>query len=167
MNKEIFKKIEGKLYNYFRDKKLIYTLKDNIACIEKRIIEIEEDIKNVNVSVDLYRSTEFAERVQTSLKAGSNFENQICDEIGKLEKEHIFLLSKLLKNKRKLREQQIYINSFDKKIECLTEEDRQFLELKYGDRESIISITRKLNIAKATVYRKRDELVYLVSLLID
>ena len=30
MNKEIFKRTENKLYNYYKEKKMMYTLKDNI-----------------------------------------------------------------------------------------------------------------------------------------
>lgn len=166
MNKEMFKKIEGKLYNYFKEKKMIYTLKDNIISLEKRLEEIQEDIKYINVSVDTYKSVGFDERVQTSLKAGSTFENQICSEIGKLEQEYTFMLRKILKAKRQLRDSENYINKFNSKMEMLEEEDKKFLELKYGDSASIITIARKMNIAQSTAYRKREEMIEMVYKLI-
>lgn len=166
MNKEILKKTESKLYNYYKEKKMMYTLKDNIINLEKRLEEIKEDIKYINVSVDDYKSVGFDERVQTSLKAGSIFENQICAEIGKLEQEYTFMLRKILKAKRQLRDSENYINKFNSKMEMLEEEDKKFLELKYGDSASITTIARKMNIAQSTAYRKREEMIEMVYKLI-
>lgn len=159
MNKEIFKRIEGKLYNYYKEKKMIYILKDNILNLEKRLEEVKQDIKYINVSVDDYKSAGFGERVQTSLKAGSTFENQICTEIGKLEQEYTFMLRKILKTKRQLRESKNYIKTFNNKLESLGEEDKRFLELKYSSKESMVAIARKLNIAEITAYRKREDIL--------
>lgn len=166
MNKEMFNKIESKLYNYFKNKKTIYSLKDKITNLENKLNKIKEDIKCINITIDDYKSVGFDERVQTSLKAGSTFENQICAEIGKLEEEYIITFRKLLKTKRDLRDKEDYINSFKSKINILEEEDKRFLELKYADSESILTIARKLNIAQATAYRKREEIVEMMYKLI-
>ena len=55
---------------------MMYILKDNIINLEKRLEEIKEDIKYINVSVDDYKSAGFNERVQTSLKAGSTLDRK-------------------------------------------------------------------------------------------
>ena len=159
MNKEIFKRTENKLYNYYKEKKMMYTLKDNIINLEKRLEEIKEDIKYINVSVDDYKSAGFNERVQTSLKAGSVFENQICAEIGKLEQEYTFMLRKILKAKRQLRESKNNIKNFNNKLEMLEEEEKKFLELKYSSKASMTAISRTLNIAEITAYRKREDIL--------
>lgn len=159
MNKEMFKKIESKLYNYFKNKKTIYSLKDKITNLENKLNKIKEDIKCINITIDDYKSVGFDERVQTSLKAGSVFENQICSEIGKLEQEYTFMLRKILKAKRQLRESKNYIKNFNNKLEMLEEEEKKFLELKYSSKASMTAISRKLNIAEITAYRKRDDIL--------
>ena len=45
----------------------------------------------------------------------------------------------------------------------LQEEDKRFLELKYGDKKNILQISLRLNIAQATAYRKREELVEVIA----
>ena len=47
----------------------------------------------------------------------------------------------------------------DLNLKTLNEEDRRYIELKYGDGKSPIAISRSLNIAQATAYRKREEVI--------
>ncbi|WP_415330922.1 hypothetical protein [Clostridium perfringens] len=51
----------------------------------------------------------------------------------------------------------------DLNLSTLNEEDRRFIELKYGDEKSILAISQSLNIAQATAYRKREEIIELVA----
>ena len=44
-------------------------------------------------------------------------------------------------------------------VEQLNEEDKRFIELKYGDKENLLYISIKLNMSKTTAYRKREEIV--------
>ncbi|WP_368235647.1 hypothetical protein [Clostridium perfringens] len=50
----------------------------------------------------------------------------------------------------------------DLNLSTLNEEDRRFIELKYGDDKSILAISQSLNIAQATAYRKMEEIIELV-----
>lgn len=164
MDKELFDKTEESLYKYFKYKKKIYKLKGRESYLENRLIEIESDIKNANVTIDYYQNrTGISERVQTSSKGTSFAEEQICREIGKLEREHIITTKKLFRIRADIRYLNDYVSNMDLNLSTLNEEDRRFIELKYGDKKSILAISQSLNIAQATAYRKREEIIELVA----
>ena len=139
MDKTLFKKTEGSLYRYFKYKKKIYRLKERVGYLENRLIGIEEDIKNANVTIDYYQNgIGISERVQTSSNGISFAESQICKEIGKLEREHITITKKIFRIKADIR----YLNDFVEDMD---------LNLK--------TLNRSINIAQATAYRKREEVI--------
>lgn len=47
----------------------------------------------------------------------------------------------------------------DCNINMLDEESKRFLELKYSDKAKVVAIARKMNMAEATVYRIREEII--------
>ena len=97
-------------------------------------------------------------------RQGTSFaEEQICREIGKLEREHITITKKLFRTRADIRYLNDYVRNMDLNLTTLNEEDRRFIELKYGDEKSILSISQSLNIAQATAYRKREEIIELVA----
>lgn len=160
MDKELFRKTEGKLYRYYESKKKIYRIKEDIARLEREIETIEYDIRHSNVIIDYYQNgTGIQERVQSSSTGTSYAEAEMCKQIERLEKEHIDKAKKVLKNRSKIRDMERYIDYMDRNIRMLQEEDKRFLELKYGDKKNILQISMRLNIAQATAYRKREELV--------
>ena len=164
MDKELFRKTEGKLYRYYESKKKIYSIKEDIAGLEREIKTIEYDIRHSNVTIDYYQNgIGIQERVQSSSTGTSYAENEMCKQIERLEKEHVEKTKKLLKNKAKIRELERYIDYMDRNIRMLQEEDKRFLELKYGDKKNILQISMRLNIAQATAYRKREELVEVIA----
>ncbi|XZH20809.1 transcriptional regulator [Clostridium perfringens] len=164
MDKNIFRKTEEALYKYFKYKKKIYRLKGRESYLGNRLLEIEEDIKNANVTIDYYQNgTGIFERVQTSSKGISFAESQICKEIEKLEREHITITKKIFRIKADIRYLSDYVSNMDLNLSTLNEEDRRFIELKYGDEKSILAISQSLNIAQATAYRKREEIIELVA----
>lgn len=164
MDKTLFEETEKALYKYFKYKKKIYKLEGRAKYLENRLDVIEEDIKNANVTIDYYQNgTGISERVQTSSKGTSFAEEQICREIGKLEREHIIIMKKLFRTRADIRYLNDYVSNMDLNLNTLNEEDRRFVELKYGDKKSILAISQSLNIAQATAYRKREEVVYKVA----
>lgn len=164
MDKTLFNKTENVLKKYFKYKKKIYKLKGREGYLENRLIEIESDIKNANVTIDYYQNgMGISERVQTSSKGTSFAEEQICREIGKLEREHITITKKLFRTRADIRYLNDYVRNMDLNLSTLNEEDRRFIELKYGDEKSILAISQSLNIAQATAYRKREEVIYKVA----
>lgn len=164
MDKELFRKTEGKLYRYYASKKKIYSTKEDVARLEREIKSIEYDIRHSNVTIDYYQNgIGIQEKVQSSSTGTSYAENEMCKQIERLEKEHVDKTKKILKNRSKIREMERYIDYMDRNIRMLQEEDKKFLELKYGDKKNILQISMKLNIAQATAYRKREELVEVVA----
>ncbi|HFE9685129.1 TPA: hypothetical protein ACGA33_000854 [Clostridium perfringens] len=164
MDKTLFDETENALKKYFKYKKKIYKLKGREKHLENRLNVIEEDIKNANVTIDYYQNgMGISERVQTSSKGTSFAEEQICREIGKLEREHITITKKLFRTRADIRYLNDYVSNMDLNLSTLNEEDRRFIELKYGDEKSILAISQSLNIAQATAYRKREEVIYKVA----
>lgn len=160
IDKNIFRKTEAELYRYFDYKKEIIKLQNKIKYQKDRISKIELDIKSVNVTIDYYQNgVGISERVQTSPSGSSFVEEQMCKEISKLEKEYLIINKKILKNNHRLRDVEGYINNMEINLSTLSEEDRRYIELKYGDKKSILAISQKLNIAQATAYRKREEII--------
>lgn len=166
MDKELFKKTEGRLYRYFRYKKEIQSMKRRIEFLEQQIKEINSSIRNVHnyICVDPYQNgAGISERVQSSSDGTSYVEKEMEMEVTKLEKEQCNKIKGMHKLEARVREKETYVKYMDINIEMLEEEDKRFIELKYGDEKSIIAISIKLNIAQATAYRKREELVYSIA----
>ena len=69
------------------------------------------------------------------------------------------MLRKILKAKRQLRESKNNIKNFNNKLEMLEEEEKKFIELKYSSKVSMTAISRTLNIAEITAYRKREDIL--------
>ncbi|WP_291649905.1 transcriptional regulator [Clostridium sp.] len=164
MDKELFRKTEGKLYRYYESKKKIYRIKEDITWLERDIRTIEYDIRHSNVTIDYYQNgTGIQERVQSSSTGTGYAEAEMCKLIERLEKEHLEKTKKILKYKSKIRDMERYIEYMNRNIDLLSEEDKRFLELKYGDKKNILQISMKLNMAQATAYRKREELVEVIA----
>lgn len=166
MDKELFKKTEGKLYRYFRYKKDIVNSKRRIEFLENQIKEIENRIVTVHnyINVDPYQNgAGISERVQTSSTGTSYVESEMIKEVTKLEKEKCNTMKTILKLEAKIREKEAFVRRMNTNIEMLNEEDKRFMELKYGDEKNILYIHQKLNIAQATAYRKREEIVQAIA----
>lgn len=73
--------------------------------------------------------------------------------------ERVRIVKQILKTKDKKRELENYISNMDFNINMLNEESKRFLELKYSDKAKVIAIAQKMNMAVATVYRIREEIV--------
>jgi DNA-directed RNA polymerase specialized sigma subunit len=166
MDRELFKKTEGRLYTYFRYKKEIINSKRRIEFLESKVSEIDESIKNVHkyVNIDPYQNgAGISERVQTSSTGTSYVESEMIKEVSKLEKEQCNTMKSILKLQLQKRDKEKYVQRLDTNIEMLNEEEKRFVELKYGDEKGVQEIADKLNMARATAYRKREELVENIS----
>lgn len=160
MDKELFRKTEGKLYRYYESKKHLFGLNEKIIRLENHKETIEYDIRHTNIRVDPYQNgAGINERVQTSSTGTSYAEQEMIKEIEKLERERVKLTKQLLKTKAKKRELENYISNMEFNINMLNEESKRFLELKYSDKAKVIAISQKMNMAVATVYRIREEIV--------
>lgn len=160
MDKELFRKTEGKLYRYYESKKSLRGLDNRIAELEYDREVIEYDIKHTNVRIDPYQNgVGINERVQTSSSSTSHAEQEMIRAIEKLEEERVKTTKQILKIKAKKRELKNYISNIEFNINMLNEESKRFLELKYSDKAKVITIAQKMNMAVATVYRIREEIL--------
>lgn len=166
MEDELFKKTESSLYRYFKYKKDIINSKRRIEFLEGKVKEIDSDIKNVHnfINIDPYQNgAGISERVQTSSTGTSYVESEMIKEVTKLEREQCNMVKNILKLQSKKREKEKFVQRLDTNIEMLNEEEKQFVELKYGDGKGVPEIADRLNMARATAYRKRVELVENIS----
>lgn len=161
LEKDLFKKTEGRLYRHYRNKKEIEKLKSRVVLLWKQKEQIEQDIRTTNVKIDYYQSgMALGERVQTSSTGTSYAEREIIKAIEKLERELIQKKKKILKLEARIREKEEQIADMDYNIQMLNEEYKRLIEWKYGERKSIDWIaTEMYGGARTTAYRKRDELV--------
>ena len=98
-------------------------------------------------------------QIRPSSSGTSYAEKEIIKEIERLERERAKIIKQILKTKAKKRELENYISNMDFNINMLNEESKRFLELKYSDKAKVIAIAQKMNMAVATVYRTREEIV--------
>ncbi|WP_252248751.1 transcriptional regulator [Clostridium sp. ZBS20] len=162
MEKELFQKTEGQLYRYYRYKKQISKKYRKVESLEEQIKAIDNQIRNVHNYISLDTMPPGAgcgERVQASISGSSYMEKQMENEVTKLEQRKVEKIKQKIKTESKIMEMKSFIRMIDTNIESLREEDKRFIELKYGDKKEVPYIVMQLNMAQATAYRHREELV--------
>jgi hypothetical protein len=162
MDKELFKKTEGRVYMNFKYKREIYSLRKRVEVIENQIKDIDDSIRNVHkyINVDPYQNgVEILEKVQTSRNCASYMEIEMEKEITKLEKEQSNKIKSMHKFEVRIRDMEFYVRNMGIYIEMLSEEDKKFIEYKYGKGKKVSYIAMELSVAIATIYRKQEELV--------
>lgn len=161
LEKDLFKKTEGRLYRHYRNKKEIEKLKSRVVLLWKQKEQIEQDIRTTNVQIDYYQSgMALGERVQTSSFGTSYAEREIVKAIEKLERELLHKKRKILKLHARIREKEEQIADMDYNISMLSEEYKRLIEWKYGENKSLAWIATEMYAgARTTAYRKREEIV--------
>ncbi|MEY7998627.1 transcriptional regulator [Clostridium sp. Mt-5] len=164
MDKETFKKTEGKLYGYFRDLKEMELLEIDCRELQDQEESIQWDIKhcNVYVSPDSHMSPSFSERVQTSPTGESVAEKGIVREIEKLEDELEYVSGKLRRNRARIRQLKRNIAPLKKVLTVppLSKEMMDFVIYKYKINKSINWIANEMyGGVRSTAYRRRGEIL--------
>lgn len=162
IDKDTFRKTEGRLYRHYQQLKLIDKLKHKVVILYKQLEAIENDLRTTNIKIDPVESRSFdysKERVTSSNTGTSYAESEIVRSIEKLEREYIYKKRKMLKLHTRIRQMEEEIEDMRYNLSLLNEENKQFIEWKYGEKKSIEFIAQQLSIAPATAYRKREELV--------
>ncbi|MGX7745674.1 hypothetical protein [Rhodopseudomonas parapalustris] len=160
MDEELFRKTEGRLYRYYKQLRIIKKLKSRSVLLYQQILEIQQDMKDTNVKIDYIQpGVVLGERVQTSSSGISFAESQIMHSIESLEIEAKNKKKKMLKIRAKIRELTENNQDMQENINMLSEENKRFLEYKYDEKLNPNEIAEKMNMASATAYRKRSELV--------
>lgn len=163
IDKEIFRKTEGRLYRYYRHLKEIEKLKYKVVILWNQKEQIENDIKETNVTIelDLNMGIDYSrERIQTSPTGSSYAEQEILKAIGNLEKELFNKKKKILKLHARIREIENQDTDMDYAIRMLGEVYKQFVLLKYKQKLSFEQIGRELHMSsKSTVSDWREKVV--------
>lgn len=162
MEEKLFKKTEEQLYRYYEYKNKIYKLERKVEDLEEQIQKIDNQMRNVHKYIHLdtdLPATGTGEKVQTSISGTSYMEKQMEQEVTKLEKRKIEKIKSKIKTENKISDMKSFIKIMDTNIEHLLEEDKRFIEYLFGSKASIPYIAIKLNMAQATAYRKKDDLI--------
>ncbi len=160
MDKEMFKKIEWKLYRYFEKDKKIKSIKDKIDLLEKHIKLINEKIKNIDISIPIEsKSVNFEERVQTSNDGTSYAEKTMINIMDRLEREVINNKNEITKLEELIRKTKEDNKMLDNYIVYLNNDYKNFLEYKYKDKLKNWQIANKLNMSEVTCTRIKRELI--------
>ena len=162
MEENTFKKTESKLYRYYEYKSKIQKLRRKVDDLEDQINTLDNQIRNVHKYINLDTmppGSGCGERVQTSISGTSYMEKQMEQEVTKLEKRKVEKIKNKIKTENKIADMQSFIRIMDTNIENLSEEDKRFIEYFYGAKNKIPFISMQLNLAVATCYRRREEIV--------
>ncbi|GKX65633.1 hypothetical protein [Inconstantimicrobium mannanitabidum] len=164
MDKEQFRKIESRLYKYYRDIKLIEKLKRKVVLLYKQVEAIsKEKVELKHMSLDTYTNlgVDYSrEKIQSSSTGTSEAERETIKYIDKLEKERINKIKKMQKTNCRIRTIEEEQEDMRSNIEMLNEENKRFLEWKYGEQKSMDWIAIEMfQGARTTAYRKREEII--------
>lgn len=161
MDHKVFKKTEGMLYRYFRDKRKINRMKHKIYILDEKAKKIADDIKSTNVylNTDIGAIAYDKPNVQSNSDGTSHVEKELIRLIDKLEEDLKQTIKHKIKLKTKLREIEVRNADIEYVLSLMSEESKQFIELKYGEEASIYTIADKLLMAKTTVARRRQEII--------
>lgn len=164
MDKELFRKTEGMLYGYYRDKNRLDSVRKEINTVSNLINTIERNIRTCNVRIDPYQAgAGEGERVQTSSSNSSYVEKAIIKAIDDMEKEKAQRTKKLYKLQCEERNLIYKIEKVEGNIGMLKDEYKKFLELKYnrlpGEKIGMRDIALELNMSKNKAYELREDLI--------
>lgn len=162
MQKEEFRRTEGLLYNYFKQPKQIENIRHHIELLNQQIDELNVRIKETDVNIDTYTNMGIdysSEKVQTSFH-GSYAENEVCRQVKELEKRRDrkkVQVNELLNRIQDIDEANQIIHD---NLKYLNDECKKFIRYKYRNHRSCDWIAIEMyHGARATVFRKRNELV--------
>lgn len=164
ITKETFRKTEARLYNYYKQLKILEKLKCKIKLLKMQQSEIELEMKNLNnLTLEVYANMGIdysRDKIQTTSTGTGESERETIKYITRLEKERDHKVREIMKCNARLREIDLQCQDMKYNLSMLNEECRRFIEWKYGENKSIEWIGEEMYVgSRATAYRKRDELI--------
>ena len=164
MDKDLFRKTEGKLYRYYKNLRFIQKLKRDLNLLNKQKNEIENEkveLKHLQIEVYSNMGIDYSkEKIQSSSSGIGEAERETMNYIDNLNKQLDCIVRKILKTKSKIREIEFEISDMEFNLNMLSEESKRFIEWKYGEHKSVGWIAVEMyGGARSTAYRKREELV--------
>ncbi|GIM29879.1 hypothetical protein CPJCM30710_25450 [Clostridium polyendosporum] len=164
IDKEIFRKTEGRLYRHYKQLKLIQKLKNKVVLLWKQKEQIQKEkveLKYLDIEAGLNMGIDYSrEKVQSSSDGSSEAERETIKYIEDLDKQYKNTVKKMLKINARIREIELQVQDMQFNLSMLSEESKRFVEWKYGECKSIEWIATEMYAgARSTAYRKRDELM--------
>lgn len=160
IDKDTFRKIEGRLYKYYRQLKEIDKVEYRCEILEQQKEKIRQDLRETNITIEEEsRSVTYEERVQNSSSGISYAEAAVMREITRLEEEWKYIRKKILKNHARIRELKKQNADMDYIIGLLSTECKLVAEEKYKYEKSLEEIGEKLHMSKSAANRKREDIV--------
>lgn len=164
MEKELFRKTEKALYEYYKDKNVLAAVRKEIDTLNNLLKIIDKNIVTCNVNIDPYQpGMGEGERVQSSSSNSSYVEKAIIKAIDDMEKEKAQRIRKLYKLLAEERDLVYKISKIDNYINRLNDESIKFIELKYNvipnEKISMLDIAFEMNMCKTKAYELRKELI--------
>ena len=155
-----YQRVEGMLYNHYRRKKRLSSLKSRLIRTQLRIDRLRNDIKECNIELsDTLKAIDYSREYIYTGNTTSNIEKELeraVDNIlGKIERE----IREKKKIKSRIRNLEKAIDDVEVLLEELTEEELQIIELRYSEKMSDREISDMVNMSRTTVQRKRTDLI--------
>lgn len=169
MDKELYKKVENKLYQYYEEKSYIERLKNKVAILERQIEQIEDQIKNVHnyMHLDYYQAgTGIGPGIQGNSDSSSYFEKEMIREVTKLQKEKANKIKNKIKTENRIMNTELFITNIDSIIENMEDEDKQYIIYRYQKKYSDTQMALAMNYSSSTANRRKVAILdYLIKVL--
>lgn len=162
MDKELYEKIEERLFDMFDKIKDINRLQMECENLVTQCENIREDIQSTNVDLGAYMhfGIDYSSlNVQVSKSTDSYMDKELLNAISRLEKEWSYVRRKLIKKRAKIRELERNIQNLKCNINLLNLENKMFIELVYRDKKSVSEAGNLLSMSQATAYRRLNDLL--------
>lgn len=155
-----YQRVEGMLYNHYRRKKRLSSLKSRLIRTQIRISRLRNDIKECNIELsDTLKAIDYSREYVYTGDTTSNIERELekaVDNIlGKIERE----IREKKRIKSRIRNLEKAIDDVEVLLEELSEEELQILELRYSEKMSDKMIAEMVNMSRTTVQRRRTDLI--------
>ena len=166
-----FKKTEGLLYRHYKNIKTKDRILNETERLNRSIQGIHRDMESLKDDIDGIRGISYeGVSVQTSENLIGIPERQIMElqeQMGILILELERKTRKIYKNQAKIRELDENIGYIEYATEGFKEQEKQYIEYKYGEGCSFRHIARQLPMSVDTARRRRGEIVKEVAEILD
>jgi hypothetical protein len=164
IDKDLFRKTEGRLYKYCKDIKLIEKLKKRVVLLWKQkeeILKEKSDLKHLDIDTYLNMGIDYSrDKVQSSSTGSGEGEKGTIKYIDNLQRQYVNTVKRILKTNARVRELELQIQDMHSNLAMISEESKRFIECKYGECKSVEWIAEEMYLgARSTAYRKREELI--------
>lgn len=160
MDKELFRKTEGKLRNYFHEEKTIEGLKHRIKILERQINEIDQELKKCIVNIEPEsKSPGFGERVQSSSDGTSYAEREVIRITDLKAKRKLAKEIEIEEIKEKIENIELDNSILEYNLQYINEEWYRLLELKYKFKKNEVQISLEMNVSQSQVNKIKQKAI--------